>query len=79
MSSNSSPGPPPGKPAIVPDTGKRGMQPVGQLPFLAQRPPRAGQATAHVCERYACLPPVTDPAELLVQLEQGTGVSWQGV
>jgi uncharacterized protein YyaL (SSP411 family) len=48
-----------------------------RLPFLANRPPRDGQATAYLCERYACLPPVTDPADLLVQLEQGTGVTWQ--
>ena len=48
-----------------------------RLPFLAERPPRDGRATAYVCERYACLPPVTDPEALLAQLEQGTGVVWQ--
>ncbi len=48
-----------------------------RLPFLANRPPRDGRATAYVCERFACLPPVTDPADLAIQLEQGTGVSWQ--
>ncbi|CAA9567641.1 MAG: Uncharacterized protein YyaL [uncultured Thermomicrobiales bacterium] len=48
-----------------------------RLPFLAERPPRDGQATAYVCERYACLPPVTDPEGLLAQLASGTGVSWQ--
>ena len=36
-----------------------------------------GAVTAYLCERYACLPPVTDPADLLIQLEQGTGISWQ--
>ena len=48
-----------------------------RFPFLAHRPPRDGKATAYVCERYACLPPVTNPADLLTQLEQGTGISWQ--
>ena len=47
------------------------------LPVLAHRPPRDGRPTAYVCERYACLPPVTDPDALTTQLEQGTGVSWQ--
>jgi uncharacterized protein YyaL (SSP411 family) len=50
-----------------------------RLPFLADRPARDGKATAYVCEHYACLPPVTAAAELLVQLEQGTGVSWQEI
>jgi uncharacterized protein YyaL (SSP411 family) len=48
-----------------------------RLPFLANRPMRDGQITAYLCERYACLPPVTDPADLVIQLEQGTGISWQ--
>ncbi|HET8522296.1 MAG TPA: hypothetical protein VFL82_03625, partial [Thermomicrobiales bacterium] len=48
-----------------------------RLPFLANRPMRNGQVTAYLCERYACLPPVTDPADLVIQLEQGTGISWQ--
>ena len=47
------------------------------LPFLAERPIRGGVATAYLCERYACLPPVTDPEDLTIQLEQGTGVAWQ--
>lgn len=47
------------------------------LPFLELRPPRGGKATAYVCENHACLPPVTDPADLVVQLEQGTGISWR--
>lgn len=47
------------------------------LPFLEHRPPADGLVTAYLCERYACLPPVTDPAELAIQLEQGTGVEWQ--
>jgi uncharacterized protein YyaL (SSP411 family) len=47
------------------------------LPFLAERPMKDGVATAYLCERYACLPPVTAPGDLLIQLEQGTGISWQ--
>jgi uncharacterized protein YyaL (SSP411 family) len=50
-----------------------------RLPFLAHRPPRDGKATAYVCEQYACLPPVTEVAGLLEQLEQGTGVAWQEI
>ncbi|MGH2558215.1 MAG: thioredoxin domain-containing protein, partial [Thermomicrobiales bacterium] len=48
-----------------------------RLPFLANRPMRDGAVTAYLCERYACLPPVTDPADLAIQLEQGTGIGWQ--
>ncbi|HEY8448809.1 MAG TPA: thioredoxin domain-containing protein [Thermomicrobiales bacterium] len=48
-----------------------------RFPFLANRPPKNGQVAAYVCERYACLPPVTDPEDLAIQLEQGTGVAWQ--
>jgi uncharacterized protein YyaL (SSP411 family) len=47
------------------------------LPFLAQRPPKGGAATAYLCERHACLPPVMEAADLLIQLEQGTGIRWQ--
>jgi uncharacterized protein YyaL (SSP411 family) len=47
------------------------------LPFLAERPMKDGVATAYLCERYACLPPVTEVADLLIQLEQGTGITWQ--
>jgi uncharacterized protein len=47
------------------------------LPFLESRPMKGGAVTAYLCERYACLPPVTEPADLLIQLEQGTGISWQ--
>jgi uncharacterized protein YyaL (SSP411 family) len=47
------------------------------LPFLAHRPVRNGVATAYLCEHFACLPPVSDPADLAVQLEQGTGIAWR--
>jgi uncharacterized protein len=47
------------------------------LPFLANRPAQNGNVTAYLCERYACLPPVTDPADLAIQLDQGTGVAWR--
>ncbi len=50
-----------------------------RLPFLAYRPPQKGKATAYVCEHFACLPPVFTPDDLLIQLEQGTGVSWQEI
>ena len=49
---------------------------VETLPFLAHRPAKDGIATAYLCERFACLPPVTDPADLAIQLEQGTGIGW---
>ena len=49
------------------------------LPFLAHRPVRDGKATAYLCEHYACLPPVTDPADLAIQLEQGTGIAWRDI
>jgi uncharacterized protein YyaL (SSP411 family) len=47
------------------------------LPFLADRLPRGGKAAAYLCERHACMPPVTEPEALLEQLEFGTGVMWQ--
>jgi uncharacterized protein YyaL (SSP411 family) len=50
-----------------------------QMPFLQERPPRDGRATAYVCEYFACLPPVHDPEALLRQLEEGTGISWRDV
>ena len=48
-----------------------------RLPFLQDRPPRDGHATAYVCEHFACLPPVHDPDALLRQLAEGTGISWR--
>ena len=48
-----------------------------RLPFLQDRPPRDGRATAYVCEHFACLPPVHDPEGLLRQLNEGTGISWR--
>jgi uncharacterized protein YyaL (SSP411 family) len=47
------------------------------MPWLADRPVRNGQATAYLCEQFVCLPPVTVPADLTMQLEMGTGMSWQ--
>ena len=41
--------------------------------LLRDRPQRDGRATAYVCERFACLPPVTDPAALAAQVG-GTAV-----
>ncbi len=48
-----------------------------RVPFLSNRPVRDGLATAYFCEHHACLPPVHEPAELLRQLVEGTGVSWR--
>ncbi|MBW3631625.1 MAG: thioredoxin domain-containing protein, partial [Chloroflexi bacterium] len=48
-----------------------------QLPFLRERPVRDGQATAYVCEHFACLPPVHDPEALVTQITEGTGISWR--
>ena len=36
--------------------------------LLRDRPQRQGRATAYVCERFECLLPVTDPADLVGQL-----------
>ena len=47
------------------------------MPWLADRPIRNNQATAYLCEQFVCLPPVTVPADLTMQLEMGTGMSWQ--
>jgi uncharacterized protein YyaL (SSP411 family) len=49
------------------------------LPFLEHRPAQNGRVTAYLCERFACLPPVVEPADLAIQLEQGTGVEWQEI
>jgi uncharacterized protein YyaL (SSP411 family) len=49
------------------------------LPLTANRPAQNGKPTAYLCERRACLPPVTDPADLAIQLEQGTGIAWSEV
>jgi uncharacterized protein len=46
------------------------------LPFLAERPMRNGKIAAYVCEHYSCLPPVTDPSDLSMLIERGSGVSW---
>ncbi|MDQ3044577.1 MAG: thioredoxin domain-containing protein, partial [Chloroflexota bacterium] len=46
------------------------------LPILANKPIKDGLATAYLCERHACLPPVTDPIALAKQLDRGTGIRW---
>ncbi len=46
------------------------------VPFLADRPARGGAPTAYVCERFACMLPVTDADALLAQLDQGEGLDW---
>jgi len=35
------------------------------VPLLKERPPKDGQATAYVCERFVCAAPVTDPEALV--------------
>ncbi|HEX2269082.1 MAG TPA: thioredoxin domain-containing protein [Pyrinomonadaceae bacterium] len=39
------------------------------LPLLKDRPLIEGRAAAYVCEHYTCQQPVTDPADLAVQLD----------
>jgi uncharacterized protein YyaL (SSP411 family) len=50
---------------------------IDRMPFLQERLPRDGRATAYVCEHFACLPPVHEPADLLRQLMEGTGINWR--
>ena len=38
----------------LPSTLTRTRRPGGRLPFLQDRPPREGRATAYVCEHFAC-------------------------
>ena len=55
----------------VPSLVLAGGEPTGgeQIGLLAGREMRNGQATAYVCRQFTCEAPVTDPAELRVQLE----------
>jgi uncharacterized protein YyaL (SSP411 family) len=41
---------------------------IGAVPLLADREPHAGRASAYVCQGFACLAPVVDPALLAQQL-----------
>ncbi|MFM9106334.1 MAG: thioredoxin domain-containing protein, partial [Chloroflexota bacterium] len=50
-----------------------------RVPFLAGRPARDGRATAYVCERHACMTPVTDAAALRGQLDWGSGMAWMEI
>ncbi len=47
-----------------------------RLPFLQDRTMRGRSVAAYVCEHYACLPPVTEPAAIADVIRRGTGVSW---
>jgi uncharacterized protein YyaL (SSP411 family) len=37
---------------------------IQSIPLLADRPMKAGKATAYVCQNFACLAPVNTPEEL---------------
>jgi hypothetical protein len=53
--------------AFRPHVVLAGGEPDG-VPLLAGREPVDGRATAYVCERFACLRPVTEPEELAAAL-----------
>jgi uncharacterized protein YyaL (SSP411 family) len=48
------------------------------VPLLRERPAQGGEATAYVCENYACQRPVTKPAELAAQLNAGAASGTAG-
>jgi uncharacterized protein YyaL (SSP411 family) len=50
-----------------------------RVPFLDGRPARNGSPTAYVCERFACLAPVTSAANLSTMLERGDELVWQEI
>ena len=53
---------------VVAGRAENDEESAGLVPLLADRPTRNGQATAYVCEGYACQRPTTDPEELAAQL-----------
>ena len=53
------------------------MDLVALIPWLADRPIKSDLATAYLCEQFVCLPPVNGPEDLRMQLEMGTGMTWQ--
>jgi uncharacterized protein YyaL (SSP411 family) len=53
---------------VVAGRSEADEEPAGLVPLLTDRPMRDGQATAYVCEGYACQSPTTEPEELAAQL-----------
>ena len=58
-------------PNTVLAAGLPGSEAASQVPLLVGRYMREGHATAYVCRNYVCSLPVTEPAALRRQLDEG--------